>query len=111
MHCPSDYHLGQEGFCYRTEVAVRTQTSTKSDWDQFVGGFSDGPLEFEIATQAFTADHLVEPFRLEAEAAVDSLQASGRRPRGACHILIERWRQILILLRLAADSHVARNDQ
>lgn len=90
---------------------MRAQTSTKSDWDRFVAGFSDRPLEFDIATQAFTADHLIKPFRLEAEGAIDFLQASGGRPRVAYHILIQRWRQILMLLRLAADSHIARNDR
>lgn len=89
---------------------MRTQTLTKSDWDQFVAGFSVDPSEFEIGTQAFTADHLVEPFRREAEGAIDSLQTSVGRPRGARHILMERWRQILVWLRLAAEFHTARND-
>lgn len=31
--------LGHDGLCYRTQVAIRTQTLVNSDWVKFVRGF------------------------------------------------------------------------
>ncbi|KAL8690600.1 MAG: hypothetical protein Q9218_003985 [Villophora microphyllina] len=105
-----DYHLGPDGFCYRVEVAVRTQTMTKRKWDKFVAGFGVEDPTLETTTMTFIADHLVEPFRIEVEDAISSLQASAE-PQGACRLLMERWKQIRVLLLLAAESHEARNDR
>ncbi|KAL9605517.1 MAG: hypothetical protein Q9179_001273 [Wetmoreana sp. 5 TL-2023] len=103
------YTLSHEGFCYRTEVAVRTQTLTEADWEGFVAGLKTDRIENERKAKALIASQVLEPFLLEAEGAIKWLHSPSRRPTRACELLFERWHQIESLLKAATESLTVAN--
>ncbi|KAL8944283.1 MAG: hypothetical protein Q9216_000578 [Gyalolechia sp. 2 TL-2023] len=105
-----DYRLSPDGLCYRTEVAVRSQTLTPSDWERFVQGFEIGDeVDDKIRAKAFVKRHVLEPFCQEAEVHIKELEGSNEFPLGPRQILLERWRQIQRLLQQAAASLCSRD--
>lgn len=62
------YTLSSEGVCYRTQVAVRTQTLSEIDWLHFVNGREDliRVEDDKESVNDFVRERLLRPYREEA---------------------------------------------
>lgn len=104
-----DYTVSREGVCWRTEVAVRTQTLTNSDWNHFVRGIENERVDDKWNAGNFVRDQLLVTFYREVERHIEQLHNSTVPPQGPRQVLIRRWREIQALLEGAAKSLPVHN--
>ena len=99
------YILDHEGVCWRTQVAIRTQTLDTRNWHKFVAG-NDVDLEYNDQSKADSfINSLIQEYKAEADKALEGFQEGGKTfPAGARDVLIRRWTQIKVLLDLASKS-------
>ena len=102
--------LAPDGPCWRTQVAIRTQTLGFKDWQKFVDGLPisiDDEMDQRDA-DAFLASHALLPYFREADQAekyLISIDAGTLRlPEVFVEMALKRWRQIKNLLRTAVQS-------
>lgn len=103
-----DYTVSREGICCRTEVAVRTQTLTNSDWNHFVQGIEIEHADDKRNAGNFVRDRLLVVFCREVDRHIEQLHNS-TVPLGPRQVLIRRWREIQALLERAAESLPVHN--
>ena len=97
----SNYTLNNEGVCWRTAVAVRSQTLNSKDWTAFV----DGRLIAVMEDMALREEHalLCQKILLalysEASNALRAWSCMGSDVKPCHSTMIEkRWRQIQIII-------------
>ncbi|KAL8798428.1 MAG: hypothetical protein Q9182_006671 [Xanthomendoza sp. 2 TL-2023] len=98
------YTLDSNGVCYRTEVAIRTQTLSEDEWSGLVAGRYTEKPEDERKAQALIASQLLDPFLREANSVLKCLRDPSSVPNGPPQILVRRWRQIRAMLQQTAFS-------
>ncbi|KAL9120407.1 MAG: hypothetical protein Q9187_003030 [Circinaria calcarea] len=99
-----NYTLSCEGLCHRTQVAVRTMTIGKRDWQLFVEGREE---EMEAERDEFKADSwvcykLLDECKVEAEYSLEMLEDERMKDPDFTEAmqatLIKRWTQIKRLI-------------
>ena len=105
-----NYTLSAEGVCYRTIVAVRSQTHTLLQWKRLVAGQTHRMRanSDEIDANLFLCNHVLEPYLAEASNALSLLKPiqaeSEDRMKAIMAILTQRWQQIVDLINTAAEG-------
>ncbi|KAI4157398.1 MAG: hypothetical protein L6R39_000680 [Caloplaca ligustica] len=98
-----DYAVTRDGVCWRTEVAVHTQTLTDSAWKRFTQGLDVDDDDYERKGEVFIRNNLLEPLRREAEQRSKQLHNSIVLAVNPRQVLIQRWKQIRALSEKTAD--------
>ncbi|KAL8895965.1 MAG: hypothetical protein Q9207_007935 [Kuettlingeria erythrocarpa] len=99
-----DYTVTRDGICWRTEVAVRTQTLTNMDWKYFVRGIHIEGVDDKSKAETFVQDRLLGAMCREAERQTEQLNDPAVPLAGPRQVLIRRWREIQALVEKAADA-------
>ena len=90
-----NYSLDSSGVCYRTQVAVRSQTMNLARWKQFVQGRDPNPKPGKIDMDAYICRNILLIYHQEVVAAIKILEAGDiNLPTHIQHVLLRRWRQI-----------------
>ena len=104
--------LARDGVCWRTQVAIRTQTLEIEDWQKFVKGrpISIGDEDDQCNVDVFLATHVLLPYFQEADQTEKYLISADARtlelPEVFTKLALKRWSQIKSLLRTAVQSSI-----
>lgn len=104
-----NYTLSREGVCYRTHVAVRTQTLGNKDWRKFVQGKENEMEEEKDESKAdgYITVRILNGYADEARKALAGLAKYGTSfPEYPRSTLTKRWTQIEELVKGAYDNSI-----
>ncbi|SLM38471.1 SET domain [Lasallia pustulata] len=104
-----NYTLSREGVCYRTQVAVRTQTLGNKDWRKFIEGKENEMEEMRDESKAdyFIAVRVLDGYADEATKALAGFAKYGSAfPEYPRSTLKKRWMQIAELVKEAYDNSI-----
>ena len=104
-----NYNLDKDGFCHRTEVAIRTQTLKGLDWQRFVDGVNASHAKDEENVCAFITKWILRPCYCEIQETIERVRKMDNLPLKAQTLLLQRWAQIKLLLLEAAHSRSITN--
>ena len=98
---PRGYVLSGEGVCYRTGVAVRTQTLEYDRWGKYLLGRLFESRHEEMRAELLIAENVLLPFYKDAHAAIKRLKPQSvardlQKP--AMKGILRRWEQIRDLI-------------
>ncbi|KAL8743894.1 MAG: hypothetical protein Q9190_003796 [Brigantiaea leucoxantha] len=101
------YELAEGGVCFRTQVALRTETLSPRDWYRFLNGLDPDDASDEAKAKAFVELHIAQPFLAEVQYAIAKIERDKEALADAFRqTLLKRWAQIEALLLSTLHSMV-----
>ena len=92
-------HLTCEGICFRSHVAVRTQTLEESRWSKYLTGEIFESRQEEAKADSFIAQYLLQTKVEQIDEVIETISRMLRiGSDNFLNTILERWKQIRMLI-------------